>query len=252
MSIALQARGIGIRFGGLMALAGVDFSVNTGEIFAIIGPNGAGKTTLFNIVSGLYRPTSGSVQLFGQDVTNLAAFRLARLGVSRSFQNLQIFYRMSVLENVMVGCNQSERTGLFADLLGLPTVRRQNRLTAARAMELLDLVRLSHRPHHPAAALAYGELKRLEIARALATGPRLLLLDEPAAGCNATETAELEALIRSVAGPDLTVVLIEHELGLVERLCSPVIVLAQGRVLMAGEMAECRADPEVRRAYLVG
>jgi branched-chain amino acid transport system ATP-binding protein len=183
-------------------------------------------------------------------VTRLPAFQLARRGLSRSFQNLQIFYRMTVLENVMVGRNQSERTSLLVDLLGLPSVRRQNRATQSEAMALLERVGLAQRANQSASALAYGELKRLEIARALATDPRILLLDEPAAGCNGTETAELETLIRSLAGPELTVVLIEHDMRLVMKMSDRILVLNRGRTLALGTPQDIRHHPEVIEAYL--
>jgi branched-chain amino acid transport system ATP-binding protein len=246
----LEGRDIGISFGGLRALDQVSFAARSCEVFSIIGPNGAGKTTLFNIVSGVYRPTNGSVLLDGQDVTNLPPVQLARRGLSRTFQNLQIFFRMTVIENVTVGLHVSERASLFADLLGLPKVRRQNAESHRQAMELLGRVGLQQKASMPAASLAYGELKRLEIARALATKPRVLLLDEPAAGCNATETAEIEALIRKVAADGVAVVLVEHDMRLVMNVSDRILVLDQGRWLSEGTPDVVRHDPKVIAAYL--
>lgn len=195
----LSAHGISIAFGGLRALEDVSFSVDAGEVLAIIGPNGAGKTTLFNIVSGLYRAQSGRVMLAGRDVTGLPPHRLAALGLARTFQNLQIFFRMSVLENVMVGRHLKERRQLVAELLGLPSVLRENSATREAARDLLAFVGLAERAHEPAQSLPYGALKRLEIARALACEPKVLMLDEPAAGCNPVETEEIDRLIVAIA-----------------------------------------------------
>ncbi len=249
-SVALSVRDISIAFGGVVALDGVSFDVDQGEIFSIIGPNGAGKTTLFNIVSGLYRPRSGSVNLHGQDVSGVAPFRLARLGMARTFQNLQIFFRLTVLENVMVGGCHREVTGLLADLLHLPSVRRQNALTRDKSLLLLEQVGLARHAEMVAGELPYGSLKRLEIARALATEPRVLLLDEPAAGCNAVETEEIVDIVRHIVTGSLAVVLIEHDMKMVMRLSHRVLVLDQGRMLAEGDPAKIRANPEVIKAYL--
>jgi branched-chain amino acid transport system ATP-binding protein len=246
----LEVDGVGISFGGIRALEGVSFRTKPGEVFSIIGPNGAGKTTLFNIVSGLYRPSAGRVRLAGAEVTAMPPARLARRGLSRTFQNLQIFFRMTAAENVMVGRHMAERTGFFADLLSLPSVARQNRETRAAALALLDRVGLAALADQPAGALPYGALKRLEIARALATDPKVLLLDEPAAGCNAVETEEIDALIHAVAGSGVAVVLVEHDMKLVMKISSRILVLVQGKPLVVGTPAEVRADPRVVEAYL--
>jgi branched-chain amino acid transport system ATP-binding protein len=246
----LAVDGVGIEFGGLRALDGVSFIVEPGEIFAVIGPNGAGKTTLFNIMSGLYRPKQGRVMLDGEDVTGLSPHQLAQRGLSRTFQNLQIFFRMSAAENVMVGCHLHENRNIAAHLVSLPSVWRQNRRTRDAADTFLALVGLAGLADRPAGTLAYGALKRLEIARALATEPKVLLLDEPAAGCNAVETGEIDAVIQKVAAQGLAVVLVEHDMRLVMKISSRVHVLEGGRTLASGTAAEVRANPAVIAAYL--
>ena len=246
----LTAEGIGISFGGLRALEDVGFSARAGEILAIIGPNGAGKTTLFNIVSGLYRADGGRIALDGRDVTDAPPQRLAALGLSRTFQNLQVFFRMTALENVMAGRHLQERSGLLADLFRLPATRRDNAATREAAMALLAEVGLAEVAGTPAGSLPYGALKRLEIARALATNPRVLLLDEPAAGCNPVETEEIDHLIAQVAARGVAVVLIEHDMKLVMRISRHVVVLNQGRMLAEGTPEEVRSNPEVIAAYL--
>lgn len=246
----LTVENIGIRFGGVVALDEVSFSVEAGEVFALIGPNGAGKTTLFNCVSGVYAPTDGSVSLAGENISRLKPFERARRGMTRTFQNLQIFENMSVVENVMVGFRTSERGGVIAHMLGLSSVKRQNRETYARAMELLDLIGISNRAQEKSGAQSYGVLKRLEIARALATRPRVLMLDEPVAGCNATETADVDAVIRKVAKMGVAVVLVEHDMHMVMALADRVHVLDRGRTLAHGTPEEIRTDSAVIEAYL--
>jgi branched-chain amino acid transport system ATP-binding protein len=250
MTVILAAEGIGIAFGGLRVLDGVGFSVRAGEILAIIGPNGAGKTTLFNIVSGLYRAGSGRVTLAGQDATDAPPHRLAALGLSRTFQNLQVFFRMTALGNVMAGRHLREPSSLLADLLRLRPSREANRAARAAALAALDRVGLARHAETPARSLPYGALKRLEIARALATEPRVLLLDEPAAGCNPVETEEIDRLIADIAAEGVAVVLIEHDMKLVMRISRHIVVLNQGRVLAAGTPEQVRGSPEVVAAYL--
>jgi branched-chain amino acid transport system ATP-binding protein len=246
----LEARGISIAFGGLRALDSVGFAVDPGEVLAIIGPNGAGKTTLFNIVTGLYRAQAGEVRLDGREVTGLPPHALAARGLARTFQNLQIFFRMSALENVMVGRHLKERRRLWAELLGLPSVLRENRESRERARELLAFVGLAERADEPAAVLPYGALKRLEIARALACEPKVLMLDEPAAGCNPVETEEIDRLVVAIARKGVAVVLVEHDMKLVMRISDRVLVLDQGRVLAEGTPQQVRSDPRVIEAYL--
>jgi branched-chain amino acid transport system ATP-binding protein len=250
MTTVLAADNVGIEFGGLTALDNVSLSVERGEIFAIIGPNGAGKTTLFNIVSGLYRPKRGRILLGNEDVTGEPPHRLAAKGLSRTFQNLQVFMRMTAAENVMVGRHLHENHNVLAHLVALPSVRRQNQQTRAEAERFLALVDLSDVADRMAGALPYGALKRLEIARALATAPKVLLLDEPAAGCNAVETQEIDAVIQTIAGQGVAVVLVEHDMRLVMKISHRILVLDGGRMLASGTAAEVRANPAVITAYL--
>ncbi|MET0868768.1 MAG: ABC transporter ATP-binding protein [Pseudorhodoplanes sp.] len=246
----LAADNLGIDFGGVRAVDGVSFAVEPGEIFAIIGPNGAGKTTLFNLISGLYAPLRGKVLLNGQEVTHLPAHKLAALGLSRTFQNLQIFFRMTAAENVMVGCHLHEDRNVLAHLLRLPQAVAQSRKSRGRAEELLAMVGLSRLGARSAGELPYGALKRLEIARALATEPKVLLLDEPAAGCNAVETAEVDAVIQKIAQQGIAVVLVEHDMKLVMKISNRIHVLDQGRTLAQGTAEEVRGNPAVIAAYL--
>jgi branched-chain amino acid transport system ATP-binding protein len=246
----LEVDHVSIAFGGVHAVDKVSLMVGRGSVFSIIGPNGAGKTTLLNILSGLYVPEDGRVRLAGQDVSGLAAHRLARLGLSRTFQNLQIFFRMTAIENVMVGRHSHESTSTLADLLHLPAVGRQNRRTCEAARAALALVGLADHADRSAAALPYGCLKRLEIARALATEPKVLLLDEPAAGCNPVETQQLGRVIRQIAEAGVTVVLVEHDMRLVMNISDRIHVLANGRTLAEGSSGEVRSNPAVIEAYL--
>lgn len=247
---ALACEGLGIDFGGVRAVDAVTFAVPPSGVSAIIGPNGAGKTTLFNMLSGIYRPTRGTVRLFGDDVTALAPHALAERGLSRTFQNLQIFFQMSALENVMVGRHLSARRSVLADLVPLPSHFRAEREAREAARRELAHVGLEGVGERPAGSLAYGALKKLEIARALAAAPKVLLLDEPAAGCNAVETEALGALIRRLADEGLSIVLVEHDMAMVMALSDRVLVLDQGRLIAEGPPDAVRRDPKVRAAYL--
>jgi branched-chain amino acid transport system ATP-binding protein len=248
--MVLEAERLAVSFGGVRAVDGISLAVETGEVFSIIGPNGSGKTTLFNLISGIYTPNDGSIRLLGETVTGLAPEWMARRGLSRTFQNLQVFFRMSVLENVMVGRHRHERTGTLADMLHWPSVARQNRATREAARAALARVGLAEASDRPASALPYGALRRLEIARALASEPAVLLLDEPAAGCNPVETRELDRVIRSIVDGGVTVVLVEHDMRLVMNVSDRVHVLASGKTLAEGTPDEVRADPAVIEAYL--
>jgi branched-chain amino acid transport system ATP-binding protein len=248
--VILEADRLSITFGGVRALDGVSIAVESGHVFSIIGPNGSGKTTLFNLVSGIYTPNDGSIRFAGEMVTGLPPDQLARRGLSRTFQNLQIFSRMSVLENAMVGRHRHERTGILADLLHLPSVARQNEATREAAHDALARVGLADAGKRPAGSLAYGALKRLEIARALASDPKLLLLDEPAAGCNPVETQEIDYVIRSIVKDGITIVLVEHDMRLVMNISDRVHVLANGRTLTEGTPEQVRSNTAVIHAYL--
>ncbi|OAB55418.1 high-affinity branched-chain amino acid ABC transporter ATP-binding protein LivG [Leptolyngbya valderiana BDU 20041] len=246
----LAVEQLSIDFGGLRAIDKLSFEIAPGTIHSIIGPNGAGKTTLFNLITGIYTPSEGRILLDGEEVTGLPPHRLARRGMCRTFQNLQIFERMSAVENVMLGRHLHESKNLLSHLLRLPGVVAENRRSRAKALELLELVGLGAQADAPAGALPYGALKRLEIARALAGEPKMLLLDEPAAGCNAVETQEIDAVIQTVAGQGVTVVLVEHDMHLVMNISSHILVLDYGRKLAEGTAEEVRANPDVIAAYL--
>ncbi|PTW48373.1 ABC transporter ATP-binding protein [Rhodovulum kholense] len=246
----LSVEGLGIAFGGVRAVHDVGLTVAPGEIVSIIGPNGAGKTTLFNMISGVYLPGAGRVRLDGEDVTGMAPHLLARRGLSRTFQNLQIFPAMSVLENAATGFHLRERGALLADLLALPGARRRSAEALAGARDLLARVGLDRAADREAGELSYGALKRLEIARALATAPRLLLLDEPAAGCNAVETEEIDRLIAGMAQSGIAILLVEHDMKLVMRISTHIVVLDHGEKIAEGDPATVSRHPDVIAAYL--
>jgi len=248
----LEVRELGKAFGGVAAIADLSFAVPEGSIYAVIGPNGAGKTTLFNMLSGVYVPSDGAIEFDGTSLAGLEPHQVATRGISRTFQNLQIFFNMSVLENVMVGCHQRARSGLYRAALRLPGVVREEQQIRAWAIEALEFCGLAHLAERPADALPYGELKRVEIARALAADPRLLLMDEPAAGLNDTETAELRELIRRIGARGVTVLLVEHNMGLVMQVSDTVLVLDYGSKLAEGTTTEIQNDPRVIAAYLGG
>lgn len=246
----LSVENIGISFGGLKAVDNVSFQVKQGEITSVIGPNGAGKTTLFNMISGVYQPSQGRVMLKGEDITGMRPDLLARRGMSRTFQNLQIFQNMSVIENAIAGFHLSERGSVLADLLSLPTSRRRASKAREGAMELLKKVGLERAAEREAGSLSYGSLKRLEIARALALNPAVLLLDEPAAGCNAVETDEIDQLIADVAASGVAILLVEHDMKMVMRISNHIVVLDHGQKLTEGLPAEVSRNPAVIAAYL--
>ncbi len=246
----LDVKNLGKKFGGLKAISDLSFSVPENIIFSIIGPNGAGKTTLFNLLTNIYPPTSGSIFYNGREITRMPPYRIARLGISRTFQNLQVFLNMSAIENVMVGCHLRSKSGLMASAIRLPSVIREEKEVRRMAEKALEFCGLSEFSHKPAAGLPYGLLKKLEVARSLASKPRLLLMDEPAAGLNDTETTELCGLIRQIRDSGITVLLVEHNMSLVMEISDKVLVLNYGKLLAHGAPKDIQENPEVVAAYL--
>jgi ABC-type branched-subunit amino acid transport system ATPase component len=247
---ALTLDGVGQTFGGVRALDGVTFAVAEGSIHGLIGPNGAGKTTALNLISGLMRPASGEIRFRDTRIDRLPAHRIAALGVRRTYQNIRIFPAMSAAENLIVGMHTAARASLWQRLVYLPSERHEERRTRERAAELLHRVGLEERRKTLARNLSYGEQRRLEIARALASDPALVLLDEPTAGMNPREAADIAALIRSIADEGRTVLLVEHNMTLVMTLCERITVLDFGEVIADGSPEEIRVDPAVIEAYL--
>lgn len=246
----LTIKNLSKSFGGVHAVQDVSFTVKEGNIHSVIGPNGAGKTTLFNLITGVYTPTKGEILLNGENVAAMSPDALARRGMSRTFQNLQVCMNMTAIDNVMVGAHLRLNQNLFASMLRLPSVRRADAACRDEAAQLMEFVGVGRHVEDEAGQMSYGALKRLEIARALAAKPKVLLLDEPAAGLNHTETGEIEALIRKVAQSGVTVVLVEHDMKLVMNLSDHILVLDYGKKLAEGTAAEVRANPDVVAAYL--
>ncbi|MCP4935965.1 MAG: ABC transporter ATP-binding protein [bacterium] len=246
----LRIEQLGKSFGGVTAVEDLSFAIGPGTVYSIIGPNGAGKTTLFNLISGLFAPTTGSIHLDEEDISGLPPHKLAARGLSRSFQNLQIFFNMTALENVMVGHHLHSDTRFFPSLFALPAIGRADKRSAEFAAEMMDYVGLGNYIHTDSDAMPYGALKRLEIARALASRPRLLLLDEPAAGLNPSETNTIADLIQHIAQDNITVLLVEHDMHVVWDVSDHILVLDHGRRLAAGTAEEIRSNDAVVEAYL--
>lgn len=247
---SLEARNLSKRFGGVMAVDDLSFTVEPGSIYAIIGPNGAGKTTVVNLLSGIYVPSAGTITMNGEPAEGRSPDKLARLGLSRTFQNLQICMNMDAVSNVMIGGHTRLDSGFVSALLHLPHIRNRDAELREEADALMGFVGLSQYRKAHASQMPYGALKRLEIARALAAKPKILLLDEPAAGLNHVETGEISLLIERIAATGVTIVLVEHDMKLVMRVSTRILVLDYGRKLAEGRPEEVRVDPQVVAAYL--
>lgn len=252
MTALVEVKGLDKVFGGVHAVEGVNFSVEAGKVYSIIGPNGAGKTTLLNLITGLYTPTKGEILLSGKSTARLASSQLAERGMCRTFQHMQVCMNMTAIENVMLGLHLRYNSSLFATLFRLPSMRRNQSIARKRAAELMEYVGCGDYLDSDASAMSYGALKRLEVARALAVDPKVILLDEPAAGLNATETATLEELIQKIAEQGITVILVEHDMKLVMGISDQLLVLNYGRVLAEGTPEQISQNPDVIAAYLGG
>jgi len=249
--VILEMERISQEFGGLRAVDGVNLQINEKEIFGVIGPNGAGKTTLFNIITGIYIPIEGNLIFKGQKINRKAPCDIARLGIGRTFQNIRLFNKLSVLDNVRVGCHGVTRSGFWSGMLGLSGNRKEEKLIRERSMELLAMVGLADKLDEYADNLSYGEQRRLEIARALALEPALLLLDEPGAGMNPLEKEELMGLIYQIRDErQLTIILVEHDMNLVMNICERIAVLNYGRKIAEGTPNEVKNNEKVIQSYL--
>lgn len=248
----LKLKDVTIKFGGLTAVNQVNAEISKGSIFGLIGPNGAGKTTLFNIISGVYAPTSGSVIFNGKEIQGTAPYKVNQMGISRTYQNINLFKKMSVLENVKVGCHSISDSGLLDSVLRTKSQKAEEKAIEEKSLEILNFMELGDKANYKASNLSYGEQRRLEISRALASDPELILLDEPAAGMNGKEKEELTETIRKINEKGITVLLVEHDMKLVMNVTDTICVLNYGKKIALGEPAYIQSNPAVIEAYLGG
>jgi branched-chain amino acid transport system ATP-binding protein len=246
----LSVKNVTKRFGGVLAVNDVSFEVDTGSIMGLIGPNGAGKTTVFNLITGIYRPDQGEIVFNGKSIVSLLTHRIVSLGIARTFQTIRLFQNLSVLENVLAGCHSGMKSGSLRAMLRTPFQRSEEKAALARSVQALNFVGLRRDARQLAKNLSYGNQRLLEIARALATEPRLLILDEPAGGMNEQETTDLITLIRKIRDQGTTILLIDHDMSLVMRLCENIVVLDYGAKISEGTAESVKSDPLVIESYL--
>ena len=251
--ILLSAHDLTVRFGGVLAVNGVSFDVRQGEVFTLIGPNGAGKTTVFNLISRIYTPTSGHLNFLGQRLSDVPPHAVAAMGIARTFQNIELFEHATVLQNLLIGRHVHNRTGFWSQMLFTSTVRNAERATRQKVEEVIDFLDLQHYRDPLVAGLPYGVRKVVELARALSTDPKLLLLDEPSSGLNVEETADMAFWIQDIQHDlGITVLMVEHDMSLVSKVSNRVLAMNQGEVLAMGEPAQVQANEAVIEAYLGG
>jgi branched-chain amino acid transport system ATP-binding protein len=249
--ILLSARNLTVRFGGVLAVNDVSFDVKRGEVFTLIGPNGAGKTTVFNLISRIYNPTAGTLSYLGRNLADVAPSQIAPMGIARTFQNIELFEHATVLQNLLIGRHVHRRSNMWTDMLFLPSVREAERQTRRKVEEVIDLLELQHYRDQLVAGLPYGVRKVVELARALATEPQLLLLDEPSSGLNVEETGDMAFWIQDIQRDlGMTILMVEHDMGLVSKVSDRVLAMNQGEVLAVGTPSEVQSDPAVIEAYL--
>lgn len=250
MTILLELRQLGISFGGLRAVDDLNFSINEGDIVALIGPNGAGKTTVFNMITGVYKPTNGKIFWRGKEITGASPSKIATLGIRRTFQTIRLFAGMTVFENVRAGCHLQAKQSWWQGLLGLPSQRREEEILAEKTMRVLKQLDLEAVMNEKAVSLSYGLQRRVELARTLVANPALIILDEPAAGLNDAESAELNDIIFSIRDAGVTILLVEHDMNVVMNVADHIVVINFGRKIAEGNAASIRNNPAVIEAYL--